>query len=106
VVALNVVTAALQTDARTASVEVRFSSHRERVASELRELAARGCRLVALWSFYSPDFVPSAQDLAWVRANAPAALHVAGGVHATAEPLATLRAGFDLVRRLSLPGRL
>src|SRR5690606_33417523 len=34
----------------------------------------------------------------WLRAHAPrAALHVAGGVHATAESAATLRAGFDLV---------
>jgi len=36
-------------------------------------------------------------DLERVKARAPGALHLAGGVHASAEPLQTLRAGFDLV---------
>jgi B12-binding domain/radical SAM domain protein len=94
--ALNVVTAALQTDPLTDSVEVRFARDREALAAELVSVARTGGIPVAAWSFYSPDFVASAGDLAWVRARAPG-LHVAGGVHATAEPLATLRAGFDLV---------
>ena len=94
--ALNVVTAALQTDARTDGVEVRFARDRAELARELRSAAAAGAVPVAAWSFYSPDFAASAEDLAWVRART-AALHIAGGVHATAEPLPTLRAGFDLV---------
>jgi B12-binding domain/radical SAM domain protein len=94
--ALNVVTAALQADAVTADVEVRFAGDREQLARELRSAAEAGGIPVAAWSFYSPDFLVSAQDLSWVRERAPG-LHVAGGVHATAEPLATLRKGFDLV---------
>jgi B12-binding domain/radical SAM domain protein len=94
--ALNVVTAALQTDPLTDAVEVRFARDRAALAAELASVAAAGGVPVAAWSFYSPDFLASAADLAWVRARAPG-LHVAGGVHATAEPLATLRKGFDLV---------
>jgi len=52
---------------------------------------------VVAWSFYSPDAARAAADLAWLPAHAAAALHVAGGVHATAEPAATVRAGFDVV---------
>ena len=94
--ALNVVTAALQTDALTDAVEVRFARDRAALAAELVSVAGEGGTPVAAWSFYSPDFLASAGDLAWVRARAPG-LHLAGGVHATAEPLATLGAGFDLV---------
>src|SRR2546430_827699 len=94
--ALNVVTAALQTDPLTDAVEVRFARDRKALAAELLSVAATDGIPVAAWSFYSPDFLASAGDLAWVRARAPG-LHVAGGVPATAEPLATLRAGFDLV---------
>ncbi|HEX9573633.1 MAG TPA: TIGR04013 family B12-binding domain/radical SAM domain-containing protein [Myxococcales bacterium] len=94
--ALNVVTAALQTDRETSGVEVRFARDRSELARELRSADAAGGMPVAAWSFYSPDFLASQEDLAWVRARAPG-VHVAGGVHATAEPLATLRAGFDLI---------
>lgn len=94
--ALNVVTAALEMDPRTAGVEVRFARNRNELARELRSAAESGGVPVAAWSFYSPDFLASAEDLTWVRERAPG-LHVVGGVHATAEPLATLRKGFDLV---------
>lgn len=96
--ALNVVTAALSCDPRTRGLEVRFCPGRVALARELEEVAASGGRPVVAWSFYSPDFAVSAADLAWVRARTPAvnALHVAGGAHATAEPLQTLQAGFDL----------
>ncbi len=97
VVALNVVTAALDADARTAGLDVRFVKDADAMVGELRDAAAAGRRAVALWSFYSPDFEAAAADLRRVKAAGVEALHVAGGVHATAEPLATLRAGFDLV---------
>ena len=93
IAALNVVTAALDSDPRTRSVEVVFAHGREAVA---RAIAA-GVPTVIAWSFYSPDARRAAADLAWLRAHAPAALHVAGGVHATAEPAATVRDGFDVV---------
>ena len=89
VVALNVVTAALQ--AHEPSVRVVFARNRDEMIDKLTAGAIAG------WSFYSPDFAQTALDLAYVRERAPHAIHVAGGVHATAEPLQTLRAGFDFV---------
>lgn len=99
IVGLNVVTAALDADARTAGIDVRFAKTATEMAAHLRDVHASGARPIAAWSFYSTDLGASREDLATVRAltrDVPV-LHVAGGVHATAEPLATLRAGFDLV---------
>ncbi len=93
IAALNVVTAALDTDERTRSIEVVFARGR----TELAAAIAAAERPIVAWSFYSPDATRAFEDLAWLRANAPPALHVAGGVHATAEPAATLVAGFDVV---------
>jgi B12-binding domain/radical SAM domain protein len=89
IAALNVVTAALPDD-----VDVVFAHGRAQVADAIAHASGP---VVVAWSFYSPDFARAADDLAWLRANAGAALHVAGGVHATAEPGATLLAGFDVV---------
>lgn len=92
-VGLNVVTAALDADATTAGLDVRFVKDVGQMIAALREEGPA----VALWSFYSPDFEASVEDVARVKEAVPDVLHVAGGVHATAEPLATLRGGFDLV---------
>jgi B12-binding domain/radical SAM domain protein len=90
--ALNVVTAAVQGRARVA-----FARDAAEMIRELRQAAGRGEQAIAGWSFYSPDFAAAAEALRSVKAGAPGATHLAGGVHATAEPLQTLRAGFDLV---------
>jgi B12-binding domain/radical SAM domain protein len=92
-VALNVVTAALGPEA-----DVRFVRDVDAMESELRAIVSSGKKAIGAWSFYSPDFAKTARDLERVKAKTVGldVLHVAGGVHATAEPLATLRAGFDL----------
>ncbi|APR87369.1 Hypothetical protein A7982_12718 [Minicystis rosea] len=97
-VALNVITAAVGSDPRTAAVPIRFAKTREDVAAAIDEAVAAGARPVVGWSFYSTDFPGAAEAIAWVkdRTRDHEVLHIAGGVHATAEPLATLRAGFDL----------
>jgi hypothetical protein len=84
VAALNVVSAALDVDPRTRDTEVIFAKGRE-------ELAAALCG----WSFYSTDAPAAYRDLAWVRERTVNrhAMHVAGGGHATAEPLDVLRGG-------------
>jgi B12-binding domain/radical SAM domain protein len=99
VVALNVIGAAIGSDPRTAHVPVRYAKNREELVAAVREAHDAGAKPLVGWSFYSTDFPRAAADLAFVReaTNGIGALHVAGGVHATAEPLATLRAGFDLV---------
>jgi B12-binding domain/radical SAM domain protein len=99
VVGLNVIAAALGADPRTRAVEVCFLKRADELAGAIRDVADRGGLPVVGWSFYSTDFARARVDLVRVREQTVgcAALHVAGGVHATAEPLATLRAGFDLV---------
>ncbi len=90
VIALNVLTAALRADPRTRDLPIVFARDRDEVA------AAMGPGALVAWSFYSLDAPRAFEDLAWLRARAEG-LHVAGGVHATAEPRAILAAGFDLV---------
>jgi B12-binding domain/radical SAM domain protein len=91
IAALNVVTAALDGDPRTRDVEVVFAKTR----AELVAAIAPGD--VVAHSFYSVDARRAADEVAWLRAEAASALHVAGGVHATAEPAATVAMGFDVV---------
>jgi B12-binding domain/radical SAM domain protein len=99
VVGLNVVTAALDADPRTANLDIRFVKDAPAMIAELSTVRDQGTHALALWSFYSPDFELAAADLATVKdaVGSAGVTHMAGGVHATAEPLATLRAGFDLV---------
>lgn len=71
-----------------------FEMLRETVATELN----LGRRVIVAWSFYSPSFAECAEELRALREVEPRAfLAIAGGVHATAEPLQTLLAGFELV---------
>jgi B12-binding domain/radical SAM domain protein len=98
--ALNVVSAALDADFRTRDTDVLFCRDVAELTAAIRDVDRAGARPVVGWSFYSTDFPAMADDLARVRAataDVTRAVHLAGGVHATAEPLDTLRAGFDLV---------
>ena len=70
------------------------------VAHAARRGRSSGDAVAVAWSFYSADAAEVASELARARADAPEdLLHLAGGVHATAEPEATLGLGFDLVAR-------
>jgi B12-binding domain/radical SAM domain protein len=91
IAALNVVTAALDSDVRTQDVEIVFAKSR----AELTAAIAEGD--VVAHSFYSVDARRAGEELAYLREAAAPALHVAGGVHATAEAAATVALGFDLV---------
>src|SRR5438270_11124828 len=93
--ALNVLTAALRADARFAAMPIVFAKTNEEVIAHARRLE----KCVVAWSFYSPECVNVVAELLAVKRalEGADALHVAGGVHASAEPVATLRAGFDLV---------
>jgi B12-binding domain/radical SAM domain protein len=92
VAALNCVAGAVPHD-----VPVRFVKDREELVRAVADARAASLLPVVAWSFYSVDADAAAADLAYARPRTPGALHVAGGVHATAEPVATLRAGFELV---------
>lgn len=97
--AFHVLSGALAHDPRTAEVPIEFANGVEAVIDAALLALARGQRVLVGWSFYSPDAARMVGELHAVRARLDDArvLHVAGGVHATAEPAATLRAGFDLV---------
>ncbi|GAA2327147.1 TIGR04013 family B12-binding domain/radical SAM domain-containing protein [Dactylosporangium salmoneum] len=76
--------------------EVRFGESVEETAQYIRE--AGDTRVLVLWSFYSPDAAALAEELRAIRllADGPNVTHLAGGVHATAEPVQTLDAGWDM----------
>jgi radical SAM superfamily enzyme YgiQ (UPF0313 family) len=100
IAALNVVTGALEADARTAGLDVAFVKTPSAVAAACAAARADGAPVVVAWSFYSPDFARMRASLAEARALGAAGdsiVHVAGGVHATAEAAATLAAGWDVV---------
>ncbi len=102
--AFHVLTGALESDPRTASAPIVFANGVTAVVAAVREAMANTKHPVLVgWSFYSPDAAEMTAELQAVRAalaNEPGharVRHVVGGVHATAEPLATLQSGFDLV---------
>jgi len=84
---------------------VPYELHLARSVAEVAARVTAGVearrRVLTVWSFYSPDAAAMEQELREVRSATPAvpgaAVHLAGGVHATAEPLVTLRAGWDAV---------
>lgn len=82
---------ALEEHVTRTAYEVRFATTPEATAQEIRSALGRARLVLVLWSFYSPDADALAAELADIRraADAPSVLHVAGGVHATAEPVRT-----------------
>ncbi|GAA4250888.1 hypothetical protein GCM10022255_041350 [Dactylosporangium darangshiense] len=90
----HVLLAALEEHDTSTAYEVVFAETAAATIEAIR--AARAAKVLVLWSFYSPDAEALAEELATIKAAAPGAVHVAGGVHATAEPVRTLDAGWDI----------
>ncbi len=84
---------ALETHETATRYEVQFA---ESAPATIQAIQAAPAKTLVLWSFYSPDFATLSEELAAIKAAAPGAIHVAGGVHATAEPVQTLDAGWDV----------
>lgn len=99
--AFHVLAGSLESDPAVAHVPVRFANGVEAVVEAVAAARARRRRVLVCWSFYSPDFSRMRAELADVLATCgdPDVVHIAGGVHASAEPESTLRAGWDLVGR-------
>jgi B12-binding domain/radical SAM domain protein len=93
VAALNVVAAALLSASDTATMPVVFA----RDLDEVIRVARAAPAAVVGASFYSTDAPTAYAAVARVREEAPAALRIAGGVHASARPAEVLDAGFDAV---------
>ena len=88
-------------EAASADCDVRLGATARECAEQIAAGAASADVVLVLWSFYSPDADAMAAELAAVRAATPEAaaervLHIAGGVHATAEPQHVLDSGWDL----------
>ncbi len=84
---------ALETHETATRYEVQFA---ESAPATIQAIQAAPAKTLVLWSFYSPDFAALTEELVTIKAAAPGAIHVAGGVHATAEPVQTLDAGWDV----------
>lgn len=78
---------------------VYFAKTSDQLIADITHAKAQSDTVIVGWSFYSPQFMDITQELAMVKNSVDDAsvIHLAGGVHATAEPLQTLKAGFDLV---------
>ena len=96
--ALNVILGAIESHS-SAVPFIRLTRQGDDLPSIVRESADAADTVVVLWSFFSPDFRAMATELSAVKARIrdPRVVHIVGGVHATAEPEQTLRAGFDVV---------
>ncbi|ROP27860.1 B12-binding domain/radical SAM domain protein [Couchioplanes caeruleus] len=94
----HVLLGALEQHETATRYEVRFGDTPEATAEHIHSALAAGARVLVLWSFYSPDAASLAAELAQIRSvvDDPRVRHVAGGVHATAEPVQTLDAGWDV----------
>ena len=97
--AFHVLTGALEAAADLADLPIGFANGVAPLRAAIEQALATSARVLVGWSFYSPDFRRLAAELHAVRESVrdPRVLHVAGGVHASAEPLQTLQAGWDLV---------
>jgi len=84
---------ALETHETATRYEVVFA---ESARATIDAIRAASAKTLVLWSFYSPDFAALTEELATIKNAAPGATHIAGGVHATAEPVQTLDAGWDV----------
>ncbi|HTJ39243.1 MAG TPA: TIGR04013 family B12-binding domain/radical SAM domain-containing protein [Dactylosporangium sp.] len=90
----HVLLAALEEHDTATRYEVVFAESAAATVEAIQRAQAE--RVLVLWSFYSPDAAALAEELAIIKERAPGAVHVAGGVHATAEPVRTLDAGWDI----------
>jgi hypothetical protein len=70
---------ALETHETATRYEVQFAESAQATIDAIRAASAK---TLVLWSFYPPDFAPLSEEVQAIKAAAPGAIHVAGGVHA------------------------
>jgi B12-binding domain/radical SAM domain protein len=99
--AVHALVASLEVDPELQDTPIDLPDTRDGLVAAIRSRLQHPAPVVVGWSFYTADFGRMVAELAAVRAavDDPRVRHLAGGVHASAEPLATLQAGFDLVAR-------
>lgn len=96
--ALNALAGVLEQSGLSRHVEWAFPKGEPALAREVAKALESADRVLVLWSFYSPSFAENVAELQRLRQSVDGerVIHVAGGVHATAEPAQVLAAGFDL----------
>lgn len=97
--ALNVIAGSVMTRQHLREIPIYFSKNQEELLSNITKAKQESSQVLVGWSFYSPQFLEISNDLQHIKQqlNDTHVIHLAGGVHATAEPRQTLAAGFDLV---------
>lgn len=97
--AINVLAGSLLTRYPLRYVPVYFSNSTEQLLVDIEHARHRYDRVIVAWSFYSPQFQEIETTLNEIKTQTRNnnVIHLAGGVHATAEPLQTLNMGFDFV---------
>lgn len=97
--AMNVLAGALDSRTSTCNIPLYFPKTHQGLIDTCKTLQSQVDKVVVLWSFYSPDFNKIRRELQGIKKylHSDSILHIAGGVHATAEPFQTLTAGFDYV---------
>jgi len=96
--ALNVLAGALDQHSFTRRHAIEFITQHNDLIDRINAVNRSGNTCLVCWSFYSPQFNQIRRELQHIRQQTgPHTIHLAGGVHATAEPLQTLVAGFDYV---------
>lgn len=97
--AFNVLIGALDAYLDSPDLEIKIANSSDRVLAATTEALDQHRMVVVAWSFYSPQFLERAEELAQFRKQLDDenVIHIAGGVHATADQRQTLEAGFDIV---------
>jgi B12-binding domain/radical SAM domain protein len=97
--ALNVLAGSLLTRNTLREVPVYFSKTMKQLLADIENATRLHKKVIVAWSFYSPQYQKIHKDLTYLKkhCNQKNVIHLAGGVHATAEPLHTLNMGFDYV---------
>ena len=97
--ALNVIVGSIMTRQNLRDTPIYFSKNLDELVTSINEAKQHSRQVLVGWSFYSPQFLEICKDLQYVKQQITDCnvIHLAGGVHATAEPQQTLAAGFDLV---------
>jgi len=95
--AINVLAGSLLTRYVLRQIPIYFSKTTDELIADIRHCSQHHQTVLVAWSFYSPQFREIQHSLSYVRKNISSdnVIHLAGGVHATAEPLQTLNMGFD-----------
>ena len=95
--AFNVLVGALDEHVQAPDLNIIPARNKQALEDKLHQ--AGDTLTLVLWSFYSPQFSKARKHLFSLKRQIkkPNIIHLAGGVHASAEPQQTLQAGFDYV---------